>query len=101
MNHTKQQIREIAIKVLNDIENTFNVDKIENVFYIENEEIYEGVNKGKIMPCWGVSIIAICDNADYLTILDETGEPLYYQNFNTIIYGIDKDANGKYFIKDV
>ena len=32
---------------------------------------------------------------------DETGEPVYYQNFNYIIREIRKDANGKYYrIKD-
>lgn len=44
-----------------------------------------------------VSVKAIFDNLDFLTISDETGELLYYQNFTTKILEIAKDENGKYY----
>jgi len=46
------------------------------------------------MPVWRVSVKAVFDNVDFLIISDETGEPLYYQNFNTYIFDIEKDEKG-------
>jgi hypothetical protein len=44
-----------------------------------------------------VAVKAPFDNIDFLTISDKTGEPLYYQNFNMIVYEIGKDEKGNYY----
>ena len=101
MRHIENQILEIAKKVLQGYrKNRYKESDIENAIFDENEELMRGANKGKKHPCWTVSIKAPFDNSDFLTISDETGEPLYYQNFNMIVYEIGKDDEDNYFRKE-
>lgn len=98
MKYEEQQIVELAKKVLKDIDDKYYRENcIEKVFFIEKELILKGIKKGKTSPCWGVAIKSLFDNTDFLTISDETGEPLYYQNFNCIIREIGKDDDGRYY----
>jgi hypothetical protein len=98
MKFTKKQILEIAKKILKDFrKERYKEEMIEDVFFDEKDELIRGENRGIEHPCWTVSIQAPFDNVDFLTISDETGEPLYYQNFNMIVYEIEKDKEGNYF----
>lgn len=100
MKYTEQEILEIARKVLKCLRSDrFKEDDIENTFFSKEKELYRGENEGKNHPCWTIAIKAPFENTDFLTISDETGEPLYYQNFNMIIYEIEKDINGNYHRK--
>jgi len=101
MKHTEQEILEKTKKTLQGIfEDLYKELDIENAFFSKEKELYRGQNEGKNHPCWTVAIKAPFDNTDFLTISDETGEPLYYQNFNMIVYEIGKDAEGNYFRKE-
>jgi len=101
MKHTEHEILETAKKVLRDFrKDRYKEDDIEKVFFDEKDELMRGKNKGKTHPTWTASILAPFDNIDFLTISDETGEPLYYQNFNMIVYEIGKNAEGNYFRKE-
>ncbi|MGJ1420109.1 hypothetical protein ACR79T_10830 [Sphingobacterium spiritivorum] len=102
MRHTENQIRIIALKILKDIDGQFYRENcIDSIMLDEKDKISRGVDKGKIKPTWTIFIKSLFDNEDHLIISDETGEPVYYQNFNYIIREIGKDANGKYYrIKD-
>jgi hypothetical protein len=101
MLHTEKQILGLAKIVLKGIfKDLYKESDIENAYFNEKKELYRGENEGKEHPCWTVAIKAPFDNADFLTISDETGEPLYYQNFNMIIYEIGKDKDGNYFRKE-
>ena len=101
MKHTENEILEIAKKVLQGFrKNRYKEGDIENSFFDVKEELARGKNRGKLVPCWTVVIKAPFDNTDFLTISDESGEPLYYQNFNMIIYEIGKDSEGNYYRKE-
>jgi hypothetical protein len=101
MKHTEQEILETAKKVLQGIfEDLYKESDIEKVFFIEKDELIRGENEGEKHPTWTASIKAPFDNTDFLTISDETGEPLYYQNFNMIVYEIGKDNEGNYYRKE-
>lgn len=100
MKHTEEEILETAKKVLEDFrKGRYKEGDIENAFFSKEKELYRGKNEGKTHPCWTVAIKAPFDNTDFLTISDETGEPLYYQNFNMIVYEIGKDTEGNYYRK--
>lgn len=101
MKHTEQEILKIARKVLEDFrKGRYKEDDIEKVVFNPKKELYRGDNKGKPHPIWTAIIKAPFDNTDFLAISDETGEPLYYQNFNMIVYEIGNDAEGNYFRKE-
>jgi hypothetical protein len=101
MKHTEKEILEITKKTLQGIRGgRYKESDIENAFFDENEELSRGKDKGKKHPCWTTSIKAPFDNSDFLIISDETGEPLYYQNFNMIVYEIGKDDQGNYYRKE-
>lgn len=101
MKHTENQILEKTKEVLQGFrKNRYKESDIENVYFNPKKELYRGENKGKPHPTWTAAIKAPFDNIDFLAISDETGEPLYYQNFNMIVYEIGKDAEGNYFRKE-
>jgi hypothetical protein len=101
MKHTEKEIIQIAKKVLQDFrKERYKESDIEKIFFDEKDELMRGESLGKIHPTWTASILAPFDNTDFLTISDETGEPLYYQNFNMIVYEIGKDNNGNYYRKE-
>lgn len=101
MKHTEQEILEIAKKVLEDFrKGRYKEDDIENIYFNPKKELHRGEKKGKPHPIWTIAIKAPFDNIDFLAISDETGEPLYYQNFNMIVYEIGKDGEGNYFRKE-
>lgn len=97
MVHTNEEILEISKKIMKDFRKSRYKDSdIESIFFSKEKELY----KGGIHPCWTIAIKAPFDNTDFLTISDETGEPLYYQNFNMIIYEIGMDSDGNYYRKE-
>jgi hypothetical protein len=97
MIHTKEEILIIAHTVMKDLEKQFY--KKENILgasFKKEEELMRGNRIGEMAALWIVSIIEpIFDNAVFLTISDETGEPLYIQNKHSVAE-IVKDANGNY-----
>ncbi|WP_296146400.1 hypothetical protein [uncultured Flavobacterium sp.] len=98
MKNTEKQILEKTKKVLKDLKGDYYNEKdIVKVMFHEDDEVARP--KGTILNSWVISIDAIFDNRDFLIISDETGEPLYYQNFNMIIAEIEKNSEGKYVIK--
>lgn len=98
MKYTQKEIVEKVKKILKDFrKDRYRESDIENVFFEEKDELIRGKNKSKKHPTWTVSIKAPFENTDFLTISDETGEPLYYQNFNMIVFEINKDSNGNYY----
>lgn len=98
MKNSKDQILAKAKKVLQDIKGEYYKEEdIVKITYRANDNVARP--KGKVMDTWVISIDSIFDNRDFLTVSDETGEPLYYQNFNTVIAEITKDSNGKYVAK--
>lgn len=103
MKHTEQQIKEIALKVMNDIE--FDYDKEIGINYVgfdKSKDIRRGIFSGKSIPVWLVSFEFgkpyFAPEALFLTISDETGEPLYFQH-STAVVEIEKDNNRKYYKK--
>jgi len=100
MKHTENQILEIAKQVLKDLGPlTNNTNKIRTMRFNSEKELARGAAIGKLHPCWTIFIDTLFDNTDVLTISDESGEPLYYQNFNMATIEIRKDANGIYTSK--
>ena len=101
MKHTKEQIKTIALKIMKDIDGQFYRENyINSIMFDEQDKIARGVDKGKTKPTWTIFIKSLFDNEDHLIISDETGEPLYYQNFNYIITEIIKKDDGSYDYKD-
>ena len=101
MKHTEKEVLEITKKVLQGYrKERYKESDIEKIFFDKEDEIMRGENKGKKHPTWTAAIKSLFDNTDFLTISDETGEPLYYQNFNMIVYEIGKDNDGNYYRKE-
>ena len=103
MIHTEKQIKEIAFKAMNDIE--FDYDKEIGILYIgfdKSKDIRRGIFSGKSIPTWLVSFEFgkpyFTPESVFLTISDETGDPLYFQH-STAVIELEKDVNGKYHKK--
>lgn len=102
MIHTEEQIIEKAKQVMTDLLDKYYSDEwIDGVLFDEEDTLFSGENKGDKHPIWTVSINSFFDNLDFLYVSDETGEPLYYQNFNTFVFDIEKNPEGKYCKIDV
>ena len=100
MKHTENQILEIAKQVVKDLGPiNGNTNKVRSIRFNIEEDLARGADIGKLHPCWIIFIDSLFDNTDILTISDESGEPLYYQNFNMATIEIKKDANGIYTSK--
>lgn len=96
MKHTEQQIIEISQKVLKDIDGKYYREScISKVTFHKDDEL--DFPTKKTIDTWVISIDSLFDNRDFLIISDETGEPLYYQNFNYITREIGKDSEGNYY----
>jgi len=95
MKHTEQQIFEISIKILRDLNpKKFAESDIENIIFSPKDKTAN--SDRKLSDSWLISIKSLFGNIDILAIADETGEPLYYQNFNFAKVKIQKDSKGIY-----
>ena len=102
MKHSEEDIKEIAKKVMQDLEGKFYVENgIGQPRFDSEKEILSGKEMGNTHPVWIIGIDAMADNIDFLFISDETGEPLYYQNFNTFIFDIKQKSNGQYYLEGI
>jgi hypothetical protein len=97
MNFTEKEIIVRAKKILTDLNGiSFDTKKIENAWFDKDRKVRDSMDLTK--PSWIVSINEpIFDNTVFLTISDETGEPLYIQNKHAVAE-IKKDTDGKYII---
>lgn len=97
MKHTEAEITQIATKVLKDIDGPYYREKcIEKVWFEKEEVLLKGTDEGQKHPCWTIAVNAIFNNTDYLIISDESGEPLFYSNFNYITTEVIKKQDGSY-----
>lgn len=102
MKHTQEQIKEKADQIMKDLDGKYYFENcVIDTFFKKKEEVFTGKLKGKALSVWIIGIKALADNEDLLFISDETGEPLYYQNFNMICFDIEKDKDGKYFKTEI
>ncbi|MDH7913765.1 hypothetical protein [Winogradskyella sp. SYSU M77433] len=98
MNYTEEQIIEKAKQIMKDLRQEFYSEEcINGIFFTKEKRLLFGENKDKFDAVWSVGISSFFDNVDFLHISDETGEPLYYQNFNTFVFDIGKDTKERYF----
>lgn len=98
MKNTEEEIIKKAKQIIKDFrEEYYFEDCMDGVLFKESQKLDYGELKGETIPCWTVYVKAIFDNIDLLFISEETGEPLYYHNFNMILFGIQKDEDGKYY----
>lgn len=103
MIHTEKQIKTIALKTMKEIDFEYDLEVgLYKIFFDKKDEPLRGPNKGRIIPTWIASFEFgkpyFENRTVFLTIEDETGEPIYFQH-STAVVEIDKDANGKYFKK--
>lgn len=99
MKHTEEEIKTIALKILKDIDGKYYRENcIAKITFHKDDEI--DISEKKIIDTWTISINSLFDNRDFLIISDETGEPIYYQNFNYITSEIIKKEDGTYDYKD-
>jgi hypothetical protein len=96
MGYTEKQILEKTKIILKDLKGKYYTDSCINKISFNKEKEVSRPER-KVIAAWTVSVKAIFDNLDFLTISDEMGEPLYYQNFNYRIMEIAKDETGKYY----
>lgn len=99
MIHTEQEMMAKAKKVLQDLQKEFyKEENIEKIWFEEKDEVARP--RGRVMPAWTVSIDEpIFDTSIFLTISDETGEPLYIQSCHKVVE-IEKDKEGNYIRKE-
>ncbi|MBB4806952.1 hypothetical protein HNP38_002248 [Chryseobacterium defluvii] len=98
MKNTENIIKEKTIKILNDLtEGVYNEDNIVNINFHEKNKLTFPTEK--IIDVWVISIKSLFDNRDFLIISDETGEPIYYHNFNYIKSEIIKNSDEAYQYK--
>ena len=103
MKHTKEQIIAKAKLIMKDLEGKFYTENCINddIKFLEKETIEYGKFKSKEMSLWLIVINSLFDNHDFLYISDETGEPVYYQNFNTFVFDVEKNKDSEYFLKEI
>lgn len=103
MFHSKEQIIAKAKLVMADHLGKHYTENCvdEDIKYIGNEIIEYGKFKGKEISIWLVAINSLFGNHKFLHMSDETGEPVYYQNFNTYIFDVEKDKDGKNFMNEI
>ncbi|WP_379966947.1 hypothetical protein [Epilithonimonas sp. UC225_85] len=95
MKYTEEQILAKAKEIMKDFRGKYYREEcVDGAFYKKNDKMISGKNEGKTFSTWTVGILSLADNSDFLTISDETGEPLIYQNFNTFIFDVEKDERG-------
>jgi hypothetical protein len=95
MNYTKEEILGKAIVILKDLKGKYYFEGcVDGATYVENTLIDFGEFKNQKKSIWIFGVKALGGNEDLLIISDETGEPIYYQNFNTIVFDIKKDDKG-------
>lgn len=69
MKHTEEQILEKAKIVMKDLRGKLYLEGcVDGAFFKEKHNIISGKNEGKVMATWSVSIKAVFDNIDFLTI---------------------------------
>ncbi|MBJ98081.1 MAG: hypothetical protein CMC87_08910 [Flavobacteriaceae bacterium] len=72
---------------------------IEKVWFEKEDKLIRGDKKGELVPNWIVAIdFPLFETTDFLTISDQTGEPLYFQTKHRV-YEIFKNEEGKYYSK--
>ncbi len=95
MKYTEEDIVAKAKEVMKDLDGKYYFENcIDGGFFEEKHKIISGKNKSKVYSVWIIRIVSLADNSDFLVISDETGEPLYYQNFNTYVFDIERDERG-------
>lgn len=95
MKYTEEQIIAKAKEIMKDLDGKYYFEEcVAGVAFRKNKISNYGKNIGEKHSMWIVGIKALADNEDLLFISDETGEPLYYQNFNTFVFDIEKDEKG-------
>ncbi|WP_410878481.1 hypothetical protein [Myroides sp. DW712] len=101
MKYTNEEILVKAIKILKSLNpDFFKESDIESISF-SNKDVEKSIS-GENIDTWTVIIKeSIFDASEFLVISDETGEPLYYQNFNMIIGEIEKKSEGDYKIKNL
>ena len=95
MKHAESEILAKAEKILSDLHGEyFNLKNIESAIYREKNEVARP--RGEVLSTWTISIKeSVFGSPDFLTISDETGEPLYYQNSHKVTK-IEREPTGKY-----
>lgn len=95
MIHTEEQILERAKLILKDLKGkNYKEGCIHKISFTKEKEVVKP--ERKTIAAWTISVNSLFGNIDFLTISDETGEPLYYQNFNFQISEVTKDNENKY-----
>ena len=95
MKYTEEQITAKAKEVIKDFRGKYYSEEcIDGVVFRENKDINFGKLKDQKHSTWIIGVKSLADNEDLLFISDETGEPLYYQNFNTFVFDVEKDERG-------
>jgi hypothetical protein len=102
MKHTEEQILVIAKKVLQNLEKEYyNEENITKLMFDGKQVLSRGENKDQEHPCWVVCVNEpVFDTSQFLTISDETGEPLYMQVSWSVVIEIEKDEDGNYRKKE-
>ena len=102
MKHTKEQITANVLKALKDVRFPYDVEKgIYSLYFIEDEKPLRGPKRGQPIPAWHASVeFEMFSDREplFITIPDETGEPIYLQH-STAVIEIGKDKEGIYFRK--
>jgi hypothetical protein len=95
MKHTEEQILTKGKEVLKDLYgNFYREEEVQKVLFDPNEELLRGGTG--FIAAWTVVIIEpVSDSLIFLTISDQTGEPIYIQSKH-LVREIMKDVNGKY-----
>lgn len=101
MKYTNEEILVKAIKILKSLNPDFFKESDIECISFSNKDVEKSIS-GENIDTWTVIIKeSIFDASEFLVISDETGEPLYYQNFNMIISEIEKKSEGDYKIKNL
>jgi hypothetical protein len=97
MKHSNEEILALAKRVIMDLHGKYYDESlIRKVSFHADEELIRGQRIGEKQPLWTIVIDEpLFDSTDFLTMSDETGEPLYYQTKH-LVAEIIKNADGYY-----
>ncbi|MFT5892069.1 MAG: hypothetical protein ACI9Y7_002178 [Dokdonia sp.] len=100
MIQSEENIKEILNKLYVDLNREILDENIEKIWFEEKDKIIRGDRRGELLPNWIVAIdFPLFETTDFLTISDETGDPLYFQTKHGV-YEIFKREDGVYYMED-
>lgn len=97
MIQTREKILEKAQMIMKDLQGKWYKETcVRKINFHKKSEAFDPQELTN--DVWVISLNSIFDKIDFLTISDETGEPIFIRHFSYQVQEIKRDSNGKYYL---